>query len=234
MPAGASVSLYRPAPSEAPLRAMTNGEDQSIKCVDCGEQFLFTAGEQAFYAAKGLTNAPTRCKACREARKQQRAETPHAPRGRGGPAGGGPREMHTVVCADCGAETQVPFLPVASRPVYCKNCYESHRPGRAAGARPARGPHAGPPAGAPHGARAGRSSAPIPVEGGVHARGQVKSFHEAKGFGFILDESGEEVFVHFSAILGEGFRSLREGEKVEFDVVMGPKGKQAANVVRIE
>jgi CspA family cold shock protein len=71
------------------------------------------------------------------------------------------------------------------------------------------------------------------VEGGQHARGEVKSFREAKGFGFIREDSGEEVFVHFSAILGEGFRSLREGERVEFDIVMGPKGRQAANVVRI-
>ena len=211
---------------------MTNGEDQSIKCVDCGEQFLFTAGEQAFYASKGLTNAPTRCKACREVRKQQRAEAPRAPRGRGGPARGAPREMHTVVCADCGTETQVPFLPVASRPVYCKDCYESHRPERAPGDARRGGQRAGR-RGAPHGGRAARPSAPVRVEGGQHARGEVKSFSEAKGFGFIREDSGEEVFVHFSAILGEGFKSLREGERVEFDVVMGPKGKQAANVVRI-
>lgn len=213
---------------------MTNGEDQSINCVDCGQQFLFTAGEQEFYASKGLTNAPTRCKACREVRKQQRAEAPRGPRGRGGPARGAPREMHTVVCADCGAETQVPFLPVASRPVYCKDCYESHRPGRAAGGRPERGPRgAGPPGGGPS-ASAPRSSTPLRVEGGQRVRGEVKSFREAKGFGFIREDSGEEVFVHFSAIQGEGFKSLREGERVEFDVVMGPKGKQAANVVRID
>jgi CxxC-x17-CxxC domain-containing protein len=203
---------------------MTNGEDQSINCVDCGQQFLFTAGEQAFYATKGLTNAPTRCKACRELRKQQRAEAPRGQRGRGGsarggPARGAPRELHNVVCADCGAGTQVPFLPVANRPVYCKDCYESHRPERAAGAL--------------HGGRAGHPSAPLRVEGGQHARGEVKSFREAKGFGFIREDSGEEVFVHFSSILGEGFKSLREGERVEFDIVMGPKGKQAANVVRI-
>ena len=206
---------------------MTNGEDQSINCVDCGQQFLFTAGEQAFYATKGLTNAPTRCKACREVRKQQRAEAPR------GPARGAPREMHSVVCADCGAETQVPFLPVANRPVYCKDCYESHRPERAAGGRPARGPRAGAPGDASHGGGAPQSSAPVRAEGGQHARGEVKSFREAKGFGFIREDSGEEVFVHFSAILGEGFKSLREGERVEFDIVMGPKGKQAANVVRI-
>ncbi len=214
---------------------MTNGEDRSIHCVDCGQQFLFTAGEQEFYASKGLTNAPTRCKACREVRKQQRAESPRASRGGGVPArGAAPREMHAVVCADCGAETRVPFLPVASRPVYCKDCYESHRPDRAPGDGPPRGRRAGPPAGPPHGDRAGRPGAPARVEGGQHARGQVKSFREAKGFGFIREDSGEEVFVHFSAILGEGFKSLREGERVEFDIVMGPKGKQAANVVRID
>jgi len=212
---------------------MTNGEDQSINCVDCGQQFLFTAGEQEFYATKGLTNAPTRCKACREVRRQQRAEAPRGPRGRGGPARGAPREMHTVVCADCGAGTQVPFLPVANRPVYCKDCYESHRPERAPGERPPRGQRTGPPPGGPHGTRAGHPSTPLRAEGGQHARGEVKSFREAKGFGFIREDSGEEVFVHFSAILGEGFRSLREGERVEFDIVMGPKGRQAANVVRI-
>jgi CxxC-x17-CxxC domain-containing protein len=226
------MSLLCPAPSEASLGAMTNGEDQSINCADCGQQFLFTAGEQAFYATKGLTNAPTRCKACREVRKHQRAEGPRGPRGRGGPAPGGPRELHAVVCADCGAGTQVPFLPVANRPVYCKDCYESHRPARVAGERPPRGRRDGSQADAPHGGQAGRSPAPLRVEGGQHARGEVKSFREAKGFGFIREDSGEEVFVHFSAILGEGFKSLREGERVEFDIVMGPKGKQAANVVR--
>ena len=212
---------------------MTNGEDQSIKCVDCGEEFLFTAGEQAFYATKGLTNAPTRCKQCREARKQQRTDAPRGPRGAGGSPRGGPRELHSTTCADCGGETQVPFVPVSSRPVYCKDCYESHRPAHAAGGRPDRGPHGSAHApGGPRGDRAVRPSTPVPVEGGQHARGEVKWFNESKGFGFIRQDSGEEVFVHFAAILGEGFKSLQEGERVELDVVMGPKGKQAANVVR--
>ena len=65
------------------------------------------------------------------------------------------------------------------------------------------------------------------------ATGTVKWFNDAKGFGFIRQENGEEVFVHFSAIQGEGFRSLAEGERVEFDVVKGPKGFQAANVRRV-
>jgi len=70
------------------------------------------------------------------------------------------------------------------------------------------------------------------VATGPRTQGAVKWFNEAKGFGFILDDSGEEVFVHFSAIGGDGFKTLQEGDRVEFDVVSGPKGKQAANVVR--
>jgi CspA family cold shock protein len=61
--------------------------------------------------------------------------------------------------------------------------------------------------------------------------GTVKWFNDAKGFGFITSETGEDLFVHFSAIQGGGFRSLAEGSAVEFDVVQGPKGLQAANVV---
>jgi CspA family cold shock protein len=64
------------------------------------------------------------------------------------------------------------------------------------------------------------------------ANGIVKWFNDAKGFGFISQEGGDDVFVHHTAISMDGFRTLKEGEKVEFDVVRGPKGLQAANVRR--
>jgi CspA family cold shock protein len=66
----------------------------------------------------------------------------------------------------------------------------------------------------------------------IVSKGTVKWFNDAKGFGFISQENGEDVFVHFSAIQAEGFRSLAEGDQVEFDLVQGPKGFQAANVRR--
>ena len=64
------------------------------------------------------------------------------------------------------------------------------------------------------------------------AEGTVKWFNDAKGFGFIEQEDGEDVFVHFSAIQSDGFKSLAEGDAVEFEVTQGPKGLQAANVVK--
>ncbi|KAA0230009.1 cold-shock protein [bacterium] len=63
--------------------------------------------------------------------------------------------------------------------------------------------------------------------------GTVKWFNEAKGYGFIQRESGEDVFVHFKAIQGDGFKTLSEGEKVQFDVERGPKGLLASNVTRV-
>ncbi len=64
-------------------------------------------------------------------------------------------------------------------------------------------------------------------------KGTVKWFNDGKGFGFLQQENGEDVFVHFSSINGEGFKTLAEGDSVTFEVVKGPKGLQAANVTRI-
>ncbi|MEK6587446.1 MAG: cold shock domain-containing protein [Chloroflexota bacterium] len=63
--------------------------------------------------------------------------------------------------------------------------------------------------------------------------GTVKWFNDGKGFGFIEREGGDDVFVHFSAIQGNGFRSLQEGQRVEFTIQQGPKGLQAADVVPV-
>ena len=64
------------------------------------------------------------------------------------------------------------------------------------------------------------------------AQGTVKWFNDSKGFGFIEQEDGEDVFVHFSAVQGDGFKTLAEGDRVEFEVQQGPKGLQAANVMK--
>lgn len=68
------------------------------------------------------------------------------------------------------------------------------------------------------------------VRGQMAVKGKVKWFNEKKGYGFIEREEGGDVFVHFSAIKGEGFKTLAEGQTVEFEIIQGEKGPQAANV----
>jgi CxxC-x17-CxxC domain-containing protein len=201
---------------------METGEDQRLKCVECGEEFVFTAGEQAFYIQHGLTHPPTRCKRCREARKSQRqggGEDSAPARGRERDR---EREMFRAVCSECGTETMVPFAPTSGRPIYCRDCFQNRRPGRDAERRPPRGARPPAPAAGPSGASSGGRQ-----------QGAVKWFNEAKGFGFIVEDSGEEIFVHFSAIQSDGFKTLAQGDRVEFDVVPGARGRQAANVTRV-
>ena len=193
---------------------MATLEDKTIKCVDCGEDFLFTAGEQEFYREHGLTNFPTRCRRCRDARKASKGGRPSGHRG------GASREMHQAVCANCGAATEVPFAPTSGRPVFCRNCFQQQN-----GRRPSSG------AGRSHAPRTAVTSAVTSGEG--RGQGAVKWFNTSKGFGFIQSDLGDELFVHFSAIQGDGYRSLTEGDRVEFDVVEGGKGKQAANVTKV-
>ena len=71
------------------------------------------------------------------------------------------------------------------------------------------------------------------AKAGADNRGRVKWFNDAKGYGFIERDSGPDVFVHYSAITGDGYKSLREGEEVSFSIVQGAKGPQAANVAKI-
>lgn len=99
--------------------------DKTIPCRDCGMDFVFSAGEQEFYASKGLVNEPQRCQSCRAIAKQNRALGIGG--GGNGNGNGGEREMHAAVCAECGGQALVPFLPRNDRPVYCSNCFDKVR-----------------------------------------------------------------------------------------------------------
>jgi CxxC-x17-CxxC domain-containing protein len=90
-------------------------EDQTLSCRDCGESFIFSAGEQRFFAEKGLANTPQRCPSCRAVAKRAR--------------NGGPREYHAAICNACGNQAMVPFAPRTDRPVYCSTCFDKVRAG---------------------------------------------------------------------------------------------------------
>src|SRR5437588_11526936 len=107
-------------------------QDRTLTCRDCGQQFVFTAGEQEFYQSRGLMNDPSRCPECRAANKAQRDG--------GGGSFGGPRgyergdrparQMYPATCSSCGKETQVPFQPRGDKPVYCSACFENGQANR--------------------------------------------------------------------------------------------------------
>ena len=99
-------------------------DDKTLHCRECGQDFIWTEGEQRFFAEKGLVNQPSRCPACRANR--QTTPVPGTtevvmPRA---------RVAHPVTCAECGRTTTVPFVPRGDRPVYCSNCYDRVRTSR--------------------------------------------------------------------------------------------------------
>jgi CxxC-x17-CxxC domain-containing protein len=83
-------------------------EDKTLVCRDCGNEFVFTAGEQEFYAERGFTNAPKSCRECRMAKKNSNRTE---------------RVLYTSVCAACGGEAKIPFEPKEGRSVYCSDCF---------------------------------------------------------------------------------------------------------------
>jgi CxxC-x17-CxxC domain-containing protein len=126
--------------------------DKNLTCADCGQEFVFTASEQDFYAQRGFTD-PRRCPSCRASRKAARnangggggasygsygagggysAGGSYSSGGGYGASGGGyrdrgPREMFSATCSNCGREAQVPFRPTSGKPVYCSDCFRSQR-----------------------------------------------------------------------------------------------------------
>ena len=94
--------------------------DKMLKCVDCGTEFVFTAGEQLFFRDKQFRNEPKRCRSCKTKKSAMVGALPAPQRM--------PRvETHTV-CSQCGKETTVPFRPTQGRPVLCRECFIQRRP----------------------------------------------------------------------------------------------------------
>ena len=100
-------------------------QDKILKCVDCGAEFVFTAGEQLFFHDKQFKNEPKRCKPC----KAKRASTLGSQASAGGAGGGNSfNKVETrTTCSQCGKETTVPFKPTQGRPVFCRECFQSRR-----------------------------------------------------------------------------------------------------------
>ncbi|MDD3840315.1 MAG: zinc-ribbon domain containing protein [Clostridia bacterium] len=92
-------------------------EDKVLNCQDCGQEFVFTAGEQEFYEQRGFQNEPKRCKACRDKKKAESRQR----------KGRNSAKLYDAVCSECGKPAKVPFRPSEDRPVYCKDCYQKIR-----------------------------------------------------------------------------------------------------------
>jgi CxxC-x17-CxxC domain-containing protein len=101
--------------------------DKILNCRDCGQSFVFTAGEQEFFASRGFANEPSRCASCRAERKARQGESGGDRYASSGGYERRERQMYPAVCSDCGKETTVPFQPRADRPVYCSDCFAAQR-----------------------------------------------------------------------------------------------------------
>ncbi|MCU0483676.1 MAG: zinc-ribbon domain containing protein [Chloroflexi bacterium] len=115
--------------------------DKVLTCIDCSQEFVFTARDQEFYATRQFSE-PRRCPSCRASRKAARGDSgvgygnrdggysgggAYSAGGYGGASSRGPREMFTATCSSCGREAQVPFRPTSGKPVYCSDCFSSRR-----------------------------------------------------------------------------------------------------------
>lgn len=97
-------------------------QDRVLKCVDCGAEFVFTAGEQLFFHDKNFKNEPKRCKNCKAKRAQQVGANHSAANG------GNYQKVETrATCSGCGKETTVPFKPTQGRPVFCRECFQQRK-----------------------------------------------------------------------------------------------------------
>ena len=103
-------------------------DDRTLTCAECGTEFVFTSGEQQYYAERGFRNDPKRCEACRVVRRTDMARRREpADAGGAAKANAPQRQMYPAVCAECGQQTEVPFEPRGIRPVYCSNCFTRQR-----------------------------------------------------------------------------------------------------------
>ena len=99
-------------------------QDKSLRCVDCGNEFIWTAGEQLFFADKQFKNEPKRCKSCKAKRASRTLSSPSGGRGEGY---GRERVETQATCSACGKETTVPFRPTQGRPIFCKECFQQRK-----------------------------------------------------------------------------------------------------------